>query len=117
MKLVLGIFLALLANAAAQAEEQMRPNPVTGIMERVHIEPYKAPEPFKVKDGMYFQVVDSDWGKLAYQVDTVAQLCFAIWSNISFTGAGGITAGGITNVTCANLANRPEWKPILTWVK
>ena len=115
MKFVLGIFLALLAIDVAQAEEQMRPNPVTGIMERVYIEPYKAPEPFKVKHGMYFQELDSKWGYIAYQVDTVAQLCFVIWADLDITG--GVEAGSIAVVPCESLAKRAEWKPVLSWVK
>lgn len=86
MKLVLGIFLALLANHVQAADK-----------------------PFKINDGMYYQKLDSDSGELFYQVDTIAQQCFVMWYYH--------VPGGITTIPCVDLAKRPEWKPILTWVK
>lgn len=66
----------------------------------------QAVEPIKVSDGMYHQQMN--WiSKDGYQVDTVAQLCFVTL----FQGQG------IATVPCANLAKRPEWQPIITWVK
>lgn len=88
MKLALGIFLALLTIGSVQASTF-----------------------YTVDDDMYFQKLDNTWGNLGYQVDKVAQLCFVIWK------ASANNAGGIATIPCESLAKRPEWKPIITWVK
>lgn len=41
----------------------------------------------------------------AYLVDTKARLCFFI------------AGGGATEISCAKLANRPEWREIIDWEK
>lgn len=41
----------------------------------------------------------------AYLVDTKARLCFFI------------AGGGATEISCAKLANRPEWREIIDWGK
>lgn len=58
------------------------------------------------KNGIYISYVGN---KLAYQVDTVSQLCFA-------TTHFGEDAS-ITIVDCKLLAKRPEWKSIIDWVE
>jgi len=66
-----------------------------------------AKEPIKDAEGMYFQKIEMfGVGDASYLVDTVTQQCF-------------ITRGkeGIANVSCADLAKRKEWKPVLVWVK
>jgi hypothetical protein len=62
----------------------------------------------KGKQGMYWQLLDSDGGSnVMYQVDTVTQQCFTVFKS----GTG----GGITKIPCERLAKRPDWKPIITW--
>ena len=51
--------------------------------------------------GIYHQTYCS--GKYRYIVDSVTQTCY-------------FCSGGITAIPCENLAKRPEWKSIITWV-
>jgi hypothetical protein len=60
-------------------------------------------------DDMYFEKLESGYGSLNYQVDKITQQCFVIWNNHE--------SGGLTTISCAELAKRPEWKPLLTWIK
>lgn len=60
-------------------------------------------------DYMYWQDYNSyQISTLRYQVDVQAKMCFAI---ITSTGIG------ITEIDCKKLAQRPEWKKIINWVK
>lgn len=66
-----------------------------------------ASEPLKANEGMYFEKLELfGLGTSFYLVDTVAQQCF-------FTRRD----SGLVTVPCADLVKRPEWKPIITWVK
>jgi hypothetical protein len=59
----------------------------------------------KAKEGMYWAKYEAPGNvSLFYQVDTVAQLCFV--------------AGmyDFSEIDCQNLAKRPEWKNIITWI-
>jgi len=61
------------------------------------------------KHGMYWSRHDSSGtGYILYQADTIIQTCYAIYR--------GGSRGGITEISCSVLANRPEWKPVLSWV-
>lgn len=59
------------------------------------------------KNGIYFEVVKAGGANVIYRADTVARLCFA---------------GFMTNtqvpvrIPCENLARRPGWSEVLTWV-
>ncbi len=65
---------------------------------------------YQDNDGMYFgKRFKSQSGLLHYHVDSITQTCFIIYSQ-----SGG---GAITEVSCSDLAKRPDWKPIITWVK
>ena len=55
------------------------------------------------QDGLYQESV-GDRG-VTYKVDTLTQLCFASWFQ------------GYSVIPCENLAKRPGWADILTWVK
>jgi hypothetical protein len=68
-----------------------------------------ANEPDDLDDGMYIQGLDSVIN-FFYQVDTIAQSCFVITTHSSL-------GGGVTETDCKKLANRPEWKNIITWIK
>lgn len=60
-------------------------------------------------DGMHWEEYDSTGStEIVYQVDTVAQICFAIY--VYSPGAG------VTEISCDKLAKRPEWKTIINWV-
>jgi hypothetical protein len=60
----------------------------------------------ELKDGFYLQEVIVARGLfLQYFVDTKSKLCFA---------AQGST-GGMVIIDCHELANREEWKSIITW--
>ena len=60
-------------------------------------------------DGMYWKAYDSyRTTELIYQVDTIAKVCLAIYKY--HPGAG------VTNISCATLSKRPEWKNIIDWV-
>ena len=62
------------------------------------------------KNGMFWSGHDSSGAdNIIYQVDTITQTCFAIYR-------GGLR-GGLTNISCNDLAKRPEWAPILTWIE
>jgi len=58
----------------------------------------------KGEEGMYWQLYDSTRATvIMYQVDTVAEICFAAYF-------------GIVEISCSQLAKRPEWASIITWV-
>ncbi len=71
-----------------------------------------AAEPPKVEkdnNGWFYAEYELKWGHtIRYQVDSVAQLCFA---------RGQIQAGAPEIIDCKDLAKRAEWKPIITWVQ
>jgi hypothetical protein len=55
-------------------------------------------------DGLYSQAITIQYGKAIYVVDTRMQSCF---------GAGLLGS----EIPCATLKKRNEWKPIITWIK
>jgi len=60
------------------------------------------------KNGLYSEHVSSGMGRdyaVTYVVDTVAELCFAR-----------TTDNSLAVIPCENLAKRPGWTAILTWL-
>jgi hypothetical protein len=76
---------------------------VLAVSVSVSASPALGDPPTKDKDGNYFQGGEV----LSYSVDVVTQQCYVVRSY----------AGGIQSIPCEILARRPEWKPLLTWVK
>ena len=69
------------------------------------------PEADEEKEGIYRS---RGLSRITYWVDTITQLCFATYLvKRGDTGAG----VGLLKIDCKNLAKRPEWKPIITWVE
>ena len=65
----------------------------------------------KEENGIYWAQYDYvKRNSLVYTVDTVSKVCF-----ISALAGGGVTYA-MTQVDCAQLANRPEWKDVITWL-
>ena len=56
------------------------------------------------KDGISHALYDFGGYRIAYIVDTVAQLCFADHE-------------GLVQISCQDLAKRDEWKPVITWTQ
>ena len=94
MKLALGIFLALLVAGEVQAAEV-----------------------FKMNDDMYIQDFQGNRIKMAYLVDTVTHQCFVLSSIKLESNTLTSSPAPIAIIPCVDLARRPEWKSILTWVK
>lgn len=65
-------------------------------------------EPMQEDNGIYWKKYDGTFVTY-YQVDTICHQCFTIIWKFN-------DAIGITNIPCENLARRPEWKQIITWV-
>lgn len=53
------------------------------------------------KDGIFYQEIWKGW----YQVDTAGQIC--IYGQEDYSA--------VTAIDCGALANRPEWRDIITW--
>ncbi|MDO8494191.1 MAG: hypothetical protein Q7S68_02515 [Deltaproteobacteria bacterium] len=62
----------------------------------------KAPKVKELEDGFFSQHFYPLTG--SYVVDTQAHLCLVVKESIA-------------EIPCEKLARRPEWKPIITWVK
>jgi len=60
-------------------------------------------------DGMHWEEYDSTGStEIIYQVDSVSQVCFAIY--VYNPGSG------MTEISCEKLAKREEWKKIINWL-
>ncbi len=58
------------------------------------------------RHGIYTQYFST----IHYVVDSITQQCYVLVYE-------GTDARGIATIKCENLLKRPEWKPIITWVK
>lgn len=60
------------------------------------------------KNGIYTEKVSTSMGQadMFYQLDSTARLCFA-----------GLIGWNMAAIPCENLARRPGWAEIITWVE
>lgn len=91
MRVALAVLLLAAANTAT-AGADTKPFPVEHRGSGIYVQ--KWPKP--------------DLAEMYYQVDTVAQLCFAALYMED--------ALAQQPIPCASLARRPEWRQVITWI-
>ncbi|MCP3923222.1 MAG: hypothetical protein GY714_11620 [Desulfobacterales bacterium] len=66
-------------------------------------------KPKEGSEGIYYLDYHS-YQKLVYIVDTICEQCYAGSLYRKF-------GGGLVSISCEKLAKRPEWKPVIKWIK